>query len=105
MDPNLFRKVNHKQGIKWIKYINHDVNVSLLGANVSQYSKPIRIFLNIKYESDIKIRNWNTFPDEDFCIYVDFPFNQLVIVSINFYGHNTAYICMLKYVVKREFHF
>ena len=77
-----FRKINHKQGIKWIRQINQDVNVNL--SNISDnYSlnRAVQIIISSAYFKNI-------FPEEDFCIYVDFPFNQLVIVNVLWIGKN-----------------
>ena len=75
ISDTIFRKINHKQGIKWIQQINHDVNVNL--SNISDNNSSHRA-IQIPLISSTYLKN--NFPEEDFCIYVDFPFNQLVIV-------------------------
>ena len=72
--PNIFRKINHKQGINWIKQMNFDVNVNL--SNISDSKRtPMEIAV---LSSNFMTR---ALPDTDFCIYVDFPFNQLVVID------------------------
>jgi hypothetical protein len=75
----IFRKINHKQGIEWIKQLNHGINVNLshfIPENISH--KEIKLLGS--HESQYKIPVNRIFPDEDFCIYVDYPFKQLVIL-------------------------
>ena len=77
IDEESFRKINHKQGINWIRQWNHDVNVNLsnIHENCSSHKEIIALSSKIP----------KIFPEEDFCIYVDFPFNQLVILFVYFY--------------------
>ena len=75
----IFRKINHKQGITWIKQLNHGINVNLSGFIPDNTShKEIMLTGSYKYQKRILIDR--IFPDEDFCIYIDYPFNQLVIL-------------------------
>jgi len=69
------RKMFHKTGIEWIKTINHniDVNVSNPG-NLMVYRFKITYGCGEYYDERIS----KVFPNEDFCIYKNFPFNQLV---------------------------
>ena len=84
----IFRKINHKQGIKWIKQMNHDINVDV--TNISDVLRFDKSHKDIIFErSTIKNRFSVTFPDEDFCLYVDFPFNKMVIF---FEIYNPEYI-------------
>ena len=84
IDEVIFRKINHKQGIKWIRQWNFGRNVNLTKENIS-YSNtisnivPRRLILSTIRKNTRK-RMSVIFPDEDFCIYVDFPFNQFVIL-------------------------
>jgi hypothetical protein len=74
---SVFRKINHKQGINWIRQINQgvDLNVSrLIPLNFRSF-KCIEI-----PESGFELKSVLGLPEEDFCIYTDFPFNQMVIV-------------------------
>ena len=75
INPRIFRKVNSKQGIEWKRKINSGKQVNL--SNIPQDKKPIIINIFMNYN---EIDMPNIFPDEDSCIYVKFPFNQLVII-------------------------
>lgn len=76
--PNIFRKINHKQGIGWIRQINYGLNVNFSETKASEIS-PKEIILKSN-QKGIPIKMTSILPDEDFCLYVDFPFDQLVIV-------------------------
>ena len=77
------RSLMHKNGIEWIKNINKDVNCDL--NNITQISEYVNnkslkfIYHDAEYSpSSSHLRE--VFPDEDFCLYKDFPINQLVVV-------------------------
>ena len=80
------KKLIHKQGIKWITFINSHLNVNLsdLTNNYFQLSVLLSIrFSKLLYSDEQTISYM--FPNEDFCLYKDFPFNQLVILAhLNF---------------------
>jgi len=72
------RKVFHKNGIDWIKEKNKDLNVNM--SNFTEVEKNIKkaFLISISFYDFNYERISIVFPDEDFCIYKDFPFNQLV---------------------------
>ena len=77
------RSFIHRQGIDWIMSINRDARVSLSDQQqVNEWFKnnsPVSIlFTCSSISSDLPISE--VFPDEDFCIYRDFPFDQMVII-------------------------
>ena len=84
MDPMIFKKINHKQGIEWIRLMNFGLNVNFS----KEPNKQDREHFLKRKDIDIEKR-YNKphpeitaiIPDEDFCIYVDFPFNQLVVIK------------------------
>ena len=94
----IFKKINHKQGIEWIRQINYGLNVNL--SNFTDVAvkklKTKTIFLE-KYD-DYLNEGWRIFPDKDFCMYIDFPFNQLVIIYNNYNGEKLT--CTYLYLVK-----
>ena len=82
-----FRDMIHKNGIKWIRYLNVHLDVNFSSSlkelmNAYQSKKLISID-GFSYISEIRLSK--LFPDEDFCLYKDFPFNQLVILMEYFY--------------------
>ena len=78
IDPIIFKKIIHKQGIAWIRQWNRDINASITSStDYSLQYKSIRLTYNIMKQRN---RISKIFPEEDFCIYVDFPFNQLITV-------------------------
>ena len=90
MNPRIFRKINHKQGIEWIRQMNFGLNVNFSKepsdedhkhfsrTKVIQFTRTV--FNKYKDTSPYKVLLPELLPDEDFCLYADFPFNQLVIV-------------------------
>ena len=82
--PSQFTKICKRQGIKWIQNINSDISVNL--------SDPIGIFKNFTFiQRNYKIiwfssernaffdSNFQIAYDEDFCLFKDLPFKQLVV--------------------------
>ena len=79
-----YRDIIHKNGIKWIRDLN-----AHLAVNLSNFEE-LKYYYGY-YKTEIQIGNFETktereislstlFPDKDFCLYKDFPFNQLVIL-------------------------
>jgi len=88
-----FRSLLHKNGITWIKEINNDFNVNLSNLknfknetnyNLSDFDFVFQILLDNNFIlSSLEMKE--TFPVEDFCLYRDFPFNQLIfLIEVNF---------------------
>lgn len=78
-----FRKLVHKTGIEWIRGINSELHVNLSDwDDIGRYFNIKNIEMIVlsceayKYEERIS----NVFPDEDFCLYADYPFDQLVLL-------------------------
>ena len=80
-----FRILIHNGGIEWIKNINKELKV-----NISDSNDLKRNFHNIKYIK-VQVNNMyndiplidsivKLFPEEDFCLYKDYPFYQLVYI-------------------------
>ena len=95
---NDYRDIIHKNGIKWIRDLNANIDVNLSNVSIdnsSTFDQFIEYFRNQKkmieigfFDSKTEIRSSKLFPDEDFCLYKDFPFNQLVIL-MEFADFNT----------------
>lgn len=76
-----FRKLIHRNGIEWIKQINSHIHANLSNwDNISQYLN-LSIMITLSC-SDYKHedRMSKVFPDEDFCLYADYPFDQMVLL-------------------------
>ena len=85
--PLIFKKINHKQGIEWIKQWNFDVNVINL-TNITQVQNVCKEIVLDGFNNKPLKRLPSIFPDEDFCLYANFPFNQLVIITERIYMVN-----------------
>ncbi|CAF1056844.1 unnamed protein product [Brachionus calyciflorus] len=80
-------------GIEWIKSINKDLDIEQNRINQSRLVK-IQIFTFSDSRNDPKLK---LFPDEDFCLYSDFPFNQMTMLNIqNRLKSNES--CTLNYI-------
>ena len=82
IEQEYFRSLIHNGGIEWIKNINKGLNV-----NISDSNDLKRNSHHIKYidiQESYTIVNIapidSVFPEEDFCLYKDYPFNQLVYI-------------------------
>lgn len=71
-----------KQGIEWIKNINYDVNVNLADSFNFNKTGPklVKIILKPSFEFYVLSKTKNFAHEHDFCLIVDFPFNQMVNV-------------------------
>ena len=85
-DSMYFRKMIHENGIDWIKEIDKNLTIKVDLKNISEANEikkrrvVIRgIYINCNNVSSISEPLFKVFPDEDFCIYKDFPFDQLVL--------------------------
>ena len=77
-----YRDMIHKNGIKWIRELNPRLNVNL--SDVKQINSHYGNKKLIEIVDRIEIpetRLSKLFPDKDFCLYKDFPFNKLVIIT------------------------
>ncbi|CAF0800083.1 unnamed protein product [Brachionus calyciflorus] len=88
-DGQNFRKFMHRIGIDWIKYFNRNINLDPFNFSgiFSNYETIVNFLIsfnsqeyaNYYYEDFEPLFNLNmTFPEQDFCIYKNFPFNQLI---------------------------
>lgn len=79
------------KGIKWISSLNYDKNVNMSNEKELLKSvqdlKIIQTFYIDKDEASEKIKPYS-YPDEDFCWFKDFPFNQMVFLDPQMYCVN-----------------
>lgn len=82
LNNEYFRSIMHNQGIEWIKSINKGlhVNFSNINNSIENITKTKYIALNCNSEYGLSISLLDLFPEEDFCLYKEFPFNQLVYI-------------------------
>ena len=85
-----FRKLIHRNGIDWIKEINEEKQYNLTEDKIEEYEDAFAMENTARY---IEIHDYiyftneplfQVFPDEDFCVYEDFPFEQLVLIFHQF---------------------
>jgi len=80
LDSFYFTKINRRQGIDWIKNINSDLNVNLSDpSQIVTHKNRIKQILFIETFKTETDKTYQYAYDEDFCLYKDYPFNQLVI--------------------------
>ena len=76
-----FRDMVHKNGIKWMRDLNPNLNLNLSSLKEIRNYYGLATMIKVYCTSYIpEIRLSKVFPEEDFCLYKDFPFNQLVIL-------------------------
>ena len=85
------RKVIHRCGIDWILDLNADVKVDVRNRSLAKGSYAdvcVAIMGYIFYEqgltTSVYMSSYEYFPDEDFCLYARFPFQQLILMTLNF---------------------
>lgn len=85
-----FRRLMHNSGIEWIKNYNKDVNCNLENSAELHYQMNKIKFIELHCFVLYSLTLIEIFPDEDFCLYKDFPINQLVVIMDMCYGeeHN-----------------
>lgn len=109
---NIYIQINnlkyflHKNKIEWIKGINYNVEVDLsdilsTADNVNETLVLIQ-FQNLLNQSDYYPASFfpylvYDFPDQDFCLFSDYPHNQLV-VSAALGNHHCEQTCTLAYI-------
>lgn len=77
-----FRKLIHRNGIEWIRGINRDLHVNLSNLNdiIGNYKTIKHVFLTSSKGLHIEPMSV-VFPEEDFCVYKEYPFDQMVFTS------------------------
>ncbi|CAF0858980.1 unnamed protein product [Brachionus calyciflorus] len=82
-DAENFRLFVHRTLLKWLNSFN--TNVKIDPNNLSQikenFNKLIRITIVFSNYTSIN----HTFPDEDFCLYKDFPFDRMIFILFDNY--------------------
>lgn len=103
---SIIRQFFHN-GIDWMFDLNFDLNIDV--RNATQMKKVFQMrFIRITFThviqvgrkfSDDTITSLNLFPNEDFCLYTRFPFNQLIVLFFdNQYEDRTCtYIWIVQY--------
>ena len=91
LDGQNFRQFTKLVGIRWANSINSNLKINL--KNFTQYqdnlSRLVLISINIDNPDYVDYSNLNAlvnietiFPEEDFCLYIYFPFDQMVFFYI-----------------------
>ena len=74
------RNLMHESGMEWLKSFNRDINWDIENfTQLYEYREMLKtVYLEcITYYSPPLV---DIFPEEDFCLYKDFPINQLVVI-------------------------
>ena len=74
----LFTRRMMHNGVEWINKINNDIKVNLSNLNEIGSHFDANKYVIIRFFRDQSV--YQVFPDEDFCLYKDFPFDQLVMI-------------------------
>ena len=84
IDIDYFDNLIHK-GTKWISSINHDLHVNRSNQTQLELYKNKATVIAVEYMvSNLKVNEVPTIlvRDEDFCLFKDFPFDQMVLLLI-----------------------
>ena len=82
MTLEYIRSVMHTNGIEWIRGINKNKNFNLsnISSQVNELFTKVKFICHDAEDRAISPSLRDVFPDEDFCLYKDFPINQLVFI-------------------------
>lgn len=89
LDALHWRRLVHKEGISWIQELNSDVRISYKSnyqVEGNQIGMHFIIILNNQPQNRIFYYYFHFdrfFPDEDFCIYKSFPFEQYILLKLS----------------------
>ena len=86
-NPIFLLNLVRKQGIDWIKTMNYGVKANLTNSEMKNnidMEKSVEIKFVINNVLDFLYNDKaQLFYDEDFCLFQDFPFEQLIIINVN----------------------
>ncbi|CAF0960379.1 unnamed protein product [Brachionus calyciflorus] len=78
------RQLLQNTQINWIKNLNKNLRIN--DTQYENYTDHVKfVLISQRYYPEFYSKKdlYHIFPDEDFCIYRDFPFNKMVLLSIN----------------------
>jgi len=70
-----------QSGLKWMRHLNSDLNVDLNSTEKFEYYKARTIIVQF-FDPRLIFNEPYEYPDRDFCLFKDFPHNQLVYPAI-----------------------
>ena len=85
-------------GLEWVSYLNKDINQSSSSEIKHDYLNRIIVISFIEYNYYINYKY--SFPDEDLCLFKEFPHRQLVIPLFPFLEKETECSCTLIWLFK-----
>lgn len=101
-----------QSGLGWLTWLNRDLNVNMSNHSSFNLHKNRTVHVNIAYSSNQQSYDLLTvnevFPEEDFCIYLNLPFSQMVLLSVNDRiqkEYTYEYTCTFKWIAKHYFDF
>lgn len=71
-----------KYKIDWIENINYDLRNRSLD-RIDYFTRTTLVLLDQYFDGSFAFYDMYTFPNEDFCIFKNFPFNQLVFAQVS----------------------
>lgn len=101
-NPAYFMQLIRKQGIAWIKSINADLRVDIANSSdvVKNYDNIVEIYCQITRDYLLNT-NIQVAYDKDFCLFIDFPFEQMIFFiiendfKISYLGSRTYLSCTM----------
>ncbi|CAF0708212.1 unnamed protein product [Brachionus calyciflorus] len=99
LDGQNIRKLFHKFGINWIKFKNQNIKVNSTNYKDTFKNLNSLFIIYISFNIGDYVSNYyehfeplfdlkNTFPDGDFCLYKDFPFDQLIHIYFDLFDYD-----------------
>ena len=96
-DPTNLIDVIRNQGIEWVRAINSDLNVDVTNAaDLSNYKYRL-VLIVLNRNDELILNEQKKFAyDHDFCLFVNFPFNQMIAIVEEIYMNkykNNSHTC------------
>ena len=98
LNNRYLKNLMHTNGIEWIRNYNKNVSIDIETNQIHGYSKNNAKYIYLDCFNSYRSNPvTDLFPDEDFCLYKDFPINNLVLIfencPIELEVHNEKFSC------------
>jgi hypothetical protein len=96
LNPLNFREIMFKQGLEWIGYMNSNVNVNLsnsveISALLNSETTSVKRII-FSMDRDFSNEEMQIAYDEDFCLFVNYPFHKLIILQFDIDDSGNYYL-------------
>ena len=102
IDSQSIRKLVHHQGIEWMLDLNAENEVNLTNLSINDRINCVAMLFYTYDDHGTTISfnfNFNdVFPDEDFCLYTNYPFHRMVVTIADFFREDFS--CTFAWIIQ-----